>query len=428
MGHDAFKLDVTAVNEDYPLDDSSKDDQRPSLDILALSADTWGDTLYSRHQLLTRIGREHHVVYSTGGRFVWQLGRRPADWKPLFGRFEARDRVVVDIPPSIPFRVARSRFFDEWAVRRLAARLERRWKRSPANARVLWVFRPEFLPFLKHFDRDLLIYHACDLYSRMPGWTEEHARSELALCRTADVRIATSQVLAKELESLSGEPVQTLANGVDCKAYANLPALRVHEPADIASIPFPRLGYTGVLTRKVDFRLIGEMATARPDWNFILVGPVHSLDADAATQLNHCRTLPNIHLLGEKPQRAIAAYVASMDVGLIPYKLGHTWTDAVNPLKLYEYLAAGIPTVCAPIRSVLDLGELVRCPERSAQAWIGAVSAALAEKDVVLVQKRIAAARARDWDRIAAGVLKIINAELAPRLSDHPDHVRGNRQ
>jgi len=46
----------------------------------------------------------------------------------------------------------------------------------------------------------------------------------------------------------------------------------------------------------------------------------------------------------------------------------------------------------------------------------------------VLVQKRIAAARARDWDRIAAGVLKIINAELAPRLSDHPDHVRGNRQ
>ena len=428
MVRDAHKLNLTGVSDDYPFDDSSTDDARPSLDILALSADTWGDTLYSRHQLLTRIGREHHVVYSTGGRFVWQLGGRPANWTPFFGRFEPRDQVLVDIPPSVPFRVARSRFLDEWAVRRLAARLERRWKRSGANARVLWVFRPEFLPFLKHFDRDLLIYHACDLYSRMPGWTEEHARNELALCRTADIRIATSQVLANELETLSGEPVQTLANGVDCKAYANLAALRDHEPADIAEIPYPRLGYTGVLTRKVDFRLIREMASARPDWNFILVGPVHSLDADAATQLNHCRTLPNVHLLGEKPQRDIAAYVASMDVGLIPYKLGHTWTDAVNPLKLYEYLAAGIPTVCAPIRSVLDLGELVRCPERSAQAWVGAVSAALTEQDVVLVQKRIAAARARDWDRIAGGVLKIIHLELGHKLSNQTDHVLGDRQ
>jgi glycosyltransferase involved in cell wall biosynthesis len=373
-----------------------------------MAVNDWGDVLYGRHHLLTRIGLEHDVLYSSGGKYSWEIGRRPSQWRPLFGRFERHGAITVDITPRVPFRLMRWLAYDRWAVMRLAARLQRRWDRRFGRMRVLWLFNPEFWPYVDHLRFDVLVYHAYDLYRCMPGWSDALASYERMLCERADVRLATSKVLADALTCAYGKPFEVITNGVDYEAYAT--AMGGAAPVDVAHIARPRLGYIGTLNRKVDFELIRELAAARPDWQFALIGEVRMLDEAARAEEQRCRGLANVHFLGAKPQSQMPAYVASLDVGLIPYRMDESWIEAGNPLKLYEYLAAGIPAVCCRMPSIQELGDLVRCPDRSAEGWATAIAEALAEPPDAGRARRQATARERDWNRLAGRALAAVRS------------------
>jgi hypothetical protein len=105
------------------------------------------------------------------------------------------------------------------------------------------------------------------------------------------------------------------------------------------------LGVVGGINAKVDLALLADVATRRPDWRIELVGPLsYGLDADELARL---RALPNVHVSGAVPPEQVPAVMAGCDVGLIPYKLNEQ-TRHVNPLKVYEYLAAGRPVVGTP--------------------------------------------------------------------------------
>ena len=113
-----------------------------------------------------------------------------------------------------------------------------------------------------------------------------------------------------------------------------------------------------VAARKVDFDLVASIAAARPDWSVVLVGPVGL--GDPVTDVSALEALPNVHLLGVRRQDELPAILRGADAGLIPYRSTRL-TASIFPMKLYEFLSAGVPLVATGLPSVtgVDGVELV---------------------------------------------------------------------
>jgi UDP-galactopyranose mutase len=119
-----------------------------------------------------------------------------------------------------------------------------------------------------------------------------------------------------------------------------------NEPADLAAIPRPRVGYSGLIGKRLDLELIHCIAVHRPDSSVILVGNVDERECEDA--LARLRCVPNVHFLGEKPAADVASYIAGFDIGLLPYAI-NLETRHISPIKMYEYWAAGKPVVSTAI-------------------------------------------------------------------------------
>ena len=158
----------------------------------------------------------------------------------------------------------------------------------------------------------------------------------------ADVVLVSNQVLADR--HLSERPdVMTVSNGVDLGTFGK-PERR---PEDL---PVPMwasaiIGYHGMISTWFDFDLLEGVMQERPDWRFVLVGPV---DPKVSRRVEMLRERANLTLLGERPSDAMPGYVQGFDVGVIWFKVDRM-TEGVTPLKMYEYLAAGVPCVATPI-------------------------------------------------------------------------------
>ena len=113
-------------------------------------------------------------------------------------------------------------------------------------------------------------------------------------------------------------------------------------PDEYHSLPRPLIGYTGGIDDRVDFPLIVRIADQFPTGSIVFVGAMSPrLSARARAAL---RSRPNIHLLGVRPRRMLPAYVRHLDCALLPY-VDSEWTRYQSPLKLWEYLYAGVPIV-----------------------------------------------------------------------------------
>ena len=163
------------------------------------------------------------------------------------------------------------------------------------------------------------------------------------------------------------------------------------------------IGYYGALEDWIDTDLVADLAERRPDWRFVLVGRPVSAD------VSRLGRLPNVALPGEQPYAAIPGWLYRFDVAIIPFKRTPL-TEATNPVKAYEVLAAGKPIVSVPIPEMQAMASLVRLAS-NAEEFERQVEDALRPEDPALIEARRAFAREHTWaDRFA--VL-------------HHDHVRG---
>jgi len=151
----------------------------------------------------------------------------------------------------------------------------------------------------------------------------------------------------------------------------------------------------GGINAKVDLALLAEVAARRPDWRIELVGPLsYGLNEGELARL---RALPNVHFAGAVPPEQVPAVMAGCDVGLIPYQMNEQ-TYHVNPLKVYEYLAAGKPVVGTPLPELAQFEPLVRLAG-DVDGFVAAVEAALVEgDDPEAIAARLAVAAANTWD------------------------------
>lgn len=282
--------------------------------------------------------------------------------------------------------------------RKATGRALRRWIPA-ADSVVLWLDDDLASSVADGWPHQAVVYDVTDLdWTFARSWSRRHLQRGLQSCvARADLVIASSPALPERLPPHSADQA-VIPNGCDPELFV---------PAEVrrSDVDGPVLGYLGAIDeRAFDGALVAEVARRRPEWSFLLVGPATRNGAAAV------RGLPNVHLRRAVKFAEAPSLMASMDVGLIPYRVGGV-IDYVQPKKLYEYLAVGLPVVATPLPALRGLPH-VRLAT-NAEEFVAAVEAALQESaDVDLRESRREVALANSWADRGALVRGLV-AELA---------------
>jgi glycosyltransferase involved in cell wall biosynthesis len=383
-----------------------------TLRIIALAPNDWDGMWMNRQQLLSRLGTRHQILYSTGARSTWDREFLARAEGGLFGSFALRDPVVIDHPPLLPFRIPGIGWLDRMAIRLIASRWRRQLDKFGNAPLVAYLFHPDYELFLDALRPDYLVYHAYDLLGR--SYNAELEGRQARLLREADLIIASSKVIAEELNRRSGRQVHVVPNGVDFEAFAR--QVPGPEPSDLADLPHPRIAHVGRLNRKIDIELVMTLARRHPEWSFALIGPVVDVDDRERAIYEESKSIRNLHLLGAKSRSELPNYLHALDVGIMAYRTGVLWTEGIYPLKLHEYLASGLPIVSADIPAVRDFRDVVRVAV-TVEEWSEAIAAAFADTLPDRRALRINTARANSWIQRADTVAELLQLELPVRPS-----------
>ena len=268
-------------------------------------------------------------------------------------------------------------------------------RRVPAGGVILYVHFAPLRHMFGRFDDAVVVYDLLDDLSIYDA-EEEGVPAERRVAahhphvmQRADVVIVSNEVLLQRHHHERDDLI-LVSNGVDPDRFS----MRRPRPADVpdADPDHPLIGYHGAIAEWFDFELLTGVATARPDWRLVLVGPVAPAVVEKARDLE---ALPNVLMLGERSSDTMPAYVQAFDAGAIWFQV-NTMTEGVTPLKMYEFLAAGVPCVSTPLPACV--AEPAVATASQAGEFVSRLEGALASSaDPAVVQSRIEAARRQSW-------------------------------
>jgi UDP-galactopyranose mutase len=208
---------------------------------------------------------------------------------------------------------------------------------------LLWYYTPAAIPVTEHLTPRLVIYDCITEFATQRG-RPDLKQFETELLRKADIVFAAGQSLYEVKRKVHAK-VYCLANSVDTNHFEHARTIKF-DPPDQDGIPHPRIGYYGMIDDRLDIDLLEKVSRLRPQWNFIMIGPVTKIDPSRLPNFH------NIHYLGIKLYQELPHYLSGWDVAMIPF-VHNELTRYNNPMKTAEYLAAARPVVSTPIIDVI---------------------------------------------------------------------------
>jgi glycosyltransferase involved in cell wall biosynthesis len=381
-------------------------------DIVLLYAPPWdGPTRFSKHHLATYFAEGGaRVLYveapltplgvKRGRAFAAELSEARGSARQIGERLWVR-RHFVPVPYHAVSPLTSRRAANRLAQRLLAPTIRRELWRLGMRSPILIAGLPHVVDLVPFLPRQALVYHCADDYVHVRGFPKTLPELEADLCRWADLVITTSETLCRERRKWNPN-THWVPNGADVDHFAQPMA----PAAEMRELARPVIGFVGGLSEWVDLHLIRELALSRPEWTFALVGPA-SIDTSAI------RNLDNVRLLGPRSYAALPAYLAAMDVALIPFRHSPV-TYHADPIKAYEYLAAGVPVVATDLPALRRLGHVLRLADTT-QAFLDQIQTALAEGRDARSESRRAEAAHHSWagrfERIDALIRATVGCE-----------------
>ena len=260
---------------------------------------------------------------------------------------------------------------------------------------------PFWRPVATALRDNLVVYDCMDHHAGFSTNTEAMLEEEHRLLAEADLVVTTSRNLSEKVAAERDNVL--IRNAAEVEFFARRPGTLA------LSGERPVVGYFGAISEWFDMDLVVAAARARPDWDFVLVGSTYLCDTTAA------EAQPNIRLVGEVPYETLPGWLHAFDVCLIPFRLTEL-TRCTNPVKIYEYLAAGKPVVATPLPELEEIGDMLHLAGEPG-AFVRALDAAMAEAgDEALRERRAAWARDHDWSS-RAGQLDRAIREQYPAVS-----------
>ena len=375
--------------------------------IICISQDWEGDPTSKKHIMR---------ILSARNRVLWvnSIGmRRPTTAASDLRRLVAKLRRIVSgvrlvepniyvmDPPVLPLPGIRAAEQVNRIV--LAARLRQLCRRLQMQRPIIWTFLPNVNWLLGRLHERMVIYHCVDEYSQFSGVPKDVIiRMERELIRRADIVFTSAEKLCTERREINPR-THFIPHGVDVAHFSRALDPDTAVASEIRTLPKPVIGFFGLLADWVDLDMIGALARARPKWSFALVGK-------AQTDLQAVQGLPNVHLIGQRPYSALPGYCRGFDVGLIPFRMNEL-TLRVNPLKLREYLAAGLPVVSTPLPEVVRYQGVVHIATNR-EGFLEEIEAALKERTSERDRARVAMMQSEGWEARVGEMSRLVEERL----------------
>lgn len=365
-----------------------------SYDLICFSHLRW-DFVFQRPQhLLSRFAKDHRVYFVE---------------EPIFGddgpRFEIskRENGLHVVVPHLP------NGSDIDAVMNDLIKGLR--QEQQIDEHVVWFYTPMMLPFADRLDPVATIYDCMDELSMFKGSPPELLEREARLFERADIVFTGGQSLY-EAKRDKHASVHAFPSSIDVSHFAQ--ALTIEEePADQQSLPHPLIGFCGVIDERTDIDLLAAIAGLRPEWQFVMVGPVVKIDEADLPQRE------NIHYLGGKDYKDLPEYIGGWDVAMMPFAINDS-TRFISPTKTPEYLAAGCPVVSTPIRDVVrpygdkGLVHIASTPEE----FVNAIETSMNEDVDSRRDKAAEFLSTMSWDKTQSEMAKLIDEVIENRAAD----------
>lgn len=365
-----------------------------------LSSTRWDSAWLSKQHLAAAWrGAGHQVLYVDPPVSVLSPLRQPERTRDLFGRSRRTDRgVAVWTPRALPAQ-------NDARAQRWNARLIHRGVRASG-------FRPEVTVAFGLESRTALatspgvrIYHCTDSWADHPAADRPTVQErEAQMIAGADVVAACSRPLVADLAE-RGTLAAYVPHGTDVDAFS-----RATPDPRLRSLDGPVVGYAGGINFRLDPALI-EASIEATDGTFVLIGAAWRSARGAADQrvtrfLTHPRVVTTGHLDGA----ALASAISALDVGLVPYRES-AFNRRSFPLKVPQYLAAGVSVVSTPNGATDEHAAHVAVAS-GADAFADAVRRASQDDDEDRREDRRRSAGRRPWTVAAAELLEA--AGVAP--------------
>jgi glycosyltransferase involved in cell wall biosynthesis len=364
-------------------------------DFVVLS-DEWDGLPTSAIHLFRRLAKQNRVFwFNTIGRMPrptlgdarkvvrtlssWAKSRRNSEPAP-----DAEPNVHVVSPMLVPWFKRPVRLLNRASFQRKYAKIHARFGiRDPI---VVTTF-PYTVDFMKAVPGGPKVYYCVDDFLDYPGVNhKDWAAMEAELLHSIDGLVVTSRTLAQK--RTNGCSLLHLPHGVDFEHFHQAIVDPIQEPR-MEAIRRPIVGFFGLISEWVDLELVRSLSVAFPDCSFVLLGR-------SEVDLGRLKDRLNVHCLGWVPYADLPRYASYFDVGLIPFVLNRL-TRAVNPLKLMEYFALGLPVLATRLPELESIpGPL--CLAEISEEFQRGLAEILRAGPQTAREQAVAVARANTWD------------------------------
>jgi glycosyltransferase involved in cell wall biosynthesis len=356
-------------------------------------------------QFLSRLSRSHPVLYVETHPPAAELDQP---------RVAIRS-IVQDQPGDLTvlaLQIPASRWHDGAFIDLERRRLVQEALAGPLARRfdcpVQWFYDPMAVTaFAGQLGEQAIVYDCMDELSQFRGAPREIVERERSLLAIADVVFTGGRKLWESKRQLNGN-CHFYGCGVEVDHFNRALNPELPIPADVAGVSKPVLGYFGVVDERLDYELIEKLATAHPDWNFVMVGPAAKVAPGSLPQRR------NIHWLGGRPYTELPAYARYFDVCLMPFALNEA-TEYINPTKALEYMATGRPVVSTAVADVIsnfsDVVHIARSPNEFEELCRRGIES----RDEVRIGKGLAMTRENTWERIVSRLESHVHDVLSRR-------------
>lgn len=280
------------------------------------------------------------------------------------------------------------------------------------NDYILWYYSPMALPYSDHLDPRLIVYDCMDELSAFKSAPPRLKELEVELLERADL-VFTGGYSLYEAKKHLHKNIHPFPSSIDKSHFVKARIFK-EDPEDQASVPHPRFGFYGVIDERFDIALLDELSSLRPDWHFMLVGPVIKINPDSLPIKD------NIHYLGRKEYKELPDYLAGWDVAILPFAKNES-TQFISPTKTPEYLSGGKPVISTSIADVVKpygkLG-LVKIAD-TAEEFIKAAEEIFTNKNKAQHNKKVDEFLSHiSWNKTWSEMTRLMDEELEKKLEN----------
>jgi len=355
------------MNDQTPFG-SFERDLVPTAPVICFSHLRWDFVLQRPQHLMSRMSQTRQVYF-----FEEHI---PTDHHAPYLEYHSFEgSEVVSLRPRVPH---------DWDTNRRDAALRElldvMLRLNGITRPVLWFYSPMMFAFARHIDAAAVVYDCMDELANFRFAPPGLKRLEADLMDRADL-VLTGGVSLYEVRKHHHDNIHAFPSGVDIDHFAQVRGRSQPEAAQ-AALPGKKLGFYGVIDERIDLALLDAVASARPEWSLVMVGPLAKIGPDDLPRQ------PNLHFVGSRSYDALPACLAAWDVALMPFAINDA-TRFISPTKTPEYLAAGLPVVSTPIADVVATygdTDAVRIADTADQFIVACEDALSLDRQAILAE------------------------------------------